>query len=138
MVFADIVAYLNETKNNPNYTPIFRLDNLVKMYTDGLQNYGIEDKSQVSSTRLKERFLRSIPDLEADMEGRVIILAFNKNIGLALKQVRKSDQDEDAIILSIVADLVRRNMLAKKNKLLGSFEKELPRPFSSSSFAASC
>ena len=73
MVSADIVSYLNETKNNPNRTPIFKLADLVQMYTDGLKKYGIEDKSRVNSTRLKERFLRSNPDLEAYIEGRIII-----------------------------------------------------------------
>ena len=48
--------------------------------------------------------------MQSHRQGRDILLAFNEDIGLALQRVSESDFDEEAIILSKAAKIVRRDL----------------------------
>jgi hypothetical protein len=80
-------------------------------------------ESRIQTTELKHRILANIPELHAYKDGRDILLAYNKDIGLALKKVAESDHDTDAIHLAKAAKIVRKDMLEKVNKFNGTFMK---------------
>lgn len=63
--------------------------------------------SDVHSTRLKEKLLAEIPELEAHKSGRDVLLAFKSDIGLALSQ---ASNYSEAIILGKAAKILRRHM----------------------------
>lgn len=54
---------------------------------------------RVHSTDLKRRLLAHIHGLQAHKQGRDVLLAFNDDIGLALKQMYERDYDDEAMIL---------------------------------------
>ena len=58
------------------------------------------------STDLKNRILANFTGLQADKQGRYVLLAFNEDIGNALKIVSERDCDDEAVILSKVAKIV--------------------------------
>ena len=78
---------------------------MIQLYKQRLEQLGIE-KPDVNSTRLQEKLLVEISELEAHKQGRDVILAFDEDIGLALSQA--SDYS-DAIILAKAAKILRRH-----------------------------
>ena len=72
----------------------------------------VDISTRVHSTRLKTRLLIHFKDMYAYNEGREVLLAFNDDVGFALKQFEDYiDYDNDALILSKAAHIVRRDML---------------------------
>ena len=45
--------------------PFFKLSDLTKLYTERLQSRGVDSKSRLRSTTLKNRILAHFPDLES-------------------------------------------------------------------------
>jgi len=54
------------------------------MYKDRLQQLGAVGEGRVHSSRLKDRLLSALPDLQAHYEGNNIILSFMKILVLHL------------------------------------------------------
>ena len=79
LVFSELLAYIVETKTSAEGPVIFKLADLTRMYKERLNQFGIQQ--DVHSTRLKERILEEIPELEAHKSGRDILLAFAKDVG---------------------------------------------------------
>ena len=79
---------------------------MFQLYKQRLEQLGIE-KPDVNSTRLKEKLLAEIAELEAHKQERDVILTFDEDIGLALSQA--SDYS-GAIILAKVAKILRRHI----------------------------
>ena len=96
-----------ETKSSKEGHSILKLADMVQLYKQRLEQLGIEQPDD-NSTRLKEKLLAEISELEAHKKGRDVILAFDEDIGLALSQT--SDYSE-AIILAKAAKILRRHML---------------------------
>ncbi|XP_033643377.1 uncharacterized protein LOC117303320 [Asterias rubens] len=74
----------------------------------------------VNSTRLKDKLLAEIPELETYRKGRDVLLAFHKDVGSILSQA--SDFNE-AILLAKAATILRRQMLDHKSKFDGTFHE---------------
>ena len=77
------------------------------MYSNRLQELGIELSSKINSTRLKERLLDVFPDLQAYNEGRNVKLIFNENIGAAIKKACEFDSGDDPVHLAKDAQIIR-------------------------------
>ena len=92
---------------------VFKLKDLTNMYTSRLQQFGY-GQTTIHSTRLKNRILASVPDLQAFQQGRDILLAFNNEIGVVLGKVLNSDADNDAKHLARAAAIVRKEMSRTK------------------------
>lgn len=107
IVFSELLACMAETKLNSEGTKVFRLAELVDLYKQRLQQLGVEAPN-VNSTRLKEKILKELPELEAHKKGRDVLLAFQDEVALALSE---SCAYSDAIILSKAAKILRRHML---------------------------
>jgi len=87
----------------------FKLVDLVSMYQARLKarlkDLGFDIK--VNSTRLKERLLANCSSLSASRKGKDVLLAFDTDVGDALKKACDSDSDEEVIILAKAAQIIR-------------------------------
>ena len=90
---------------------VSKLADLVKLYSARLQQFGIEHFTHPHSTDLKNCILAHFPDLKAYKEGRNVVLAFDREIGAALRKFCKEDFDDGAICLARAAKIVRIDIL---------------------------
>ena len=112
LALAELVSYIISKSQDYNESKptVFKLADLVKIYSTSLTRLGVEN-TQIHSTDLKKRILAQIPDLQAHKEGRDALLAFDKDIACALQQATKTlSSDDDAIILSKAAEIIRRDI----------------------------
>lgn len=125
LVFAELVGYTEETSQNEVNVPVFKLSELVKMFTTRLAELEPQEShsGRVYSARLKERLLHQIPDLRAEQQGRDILLIFEKDIGGAIKRAIADDMDAEAIHLVRAAQVVRKYIFDKQYEFTGSFQR---------------
>ncbi len=108
-----------ETRNNSKETVVFQLAELVSLYHQRLQQFGMQ-APDAHATRLKERLMAELPDLEAHKSGRDILLAFRKDIGPVLTEVLSYS---DALILAKAAKILRQHMVSHKCNFDGAFDE---------------
>ncbi|KAJ8386023.1 hypothetical protein AAFF_G00178440 [Aldrovandia affinis] len=118
--FSELVTYLVETTRSGEGPAVFRLADIVHLYAQRLEQLGV-DAPAVNSTRLKEKLLSEIPELEAHKQGRDVLLAFQKDVGFVLSEA--SDYYSEAIILGKAANILRRHMLDHKSTFDGTFHE---------------
>ena len=122
---AELLSCIEETRTEFTISiPVFKLADLAKLYTSRLKQLGVNISGRIHTTDLKNRILSNFPNMQAHRQGRDIMLAFNKDIGLALQRVSESDFDEEAIILPKVAKIVRRDLSNTKYTFDGTFKKQ--------------
>ncbi|KAG0694558.1 hypothetical protein GWK47_027185 [Chionoecetes opilio] len=102
--------------------PIFKLSDLVDLYTTRLEQLGTDVAGRVHSTDLKKRVLAYFPDMDAHKQGRDVVLISHEDVGQALRKACEHDADGDAVHLARAANIVRRDMFKMKNQFGGSFE----------------
>ena len=124
LAFSEQVIHIVETKSSCEGPAVCRLADMFHLYSQRLEQLGVEAPN-VNSTRLKETLLAEIPELEAHKQGKRVLLAFQKDVGLALSQV--SDYSE-AIILDKAAKILRRHMLDHKSTFDGIFNEGCIEP----------
>ena len=108
-VLAELVAYIEETKLQESVLPVFKLADFSRLYTNRMEEQDVKVEGRVHSTRLKQNTLSD--SRHASKEGREVLLVFNKDVGVVLRQVCESNYDSDALHLSKAAQIVRRDML---------------------------
>ena len=91
IALADIVSYIEDCKYDQSVAPVFPMPEIVNMYSDRLKQLGIDCLSSIHSTKLKEKFLANVTYLQAQKEGKVNLLAFNEDVGPALKKACEDD-----------------------------------------------
>ena len=121
LAFSELVTYITETKiSSADISPsIFKLADLASLYKQRLEQLGVVSPD-VNSTRLKEKLLREMPELEAHQKGRNVLLAFHKDVVSTLSQ---ACEYTEAIILAKTAKIIRRNMLDHKSEFDGQFHE---------------
>ena len=117
LVFSEFVTYIMETKTSSDNSVVFRLADLVSFYKQRLEQLGMKTPD-VNSTRLKEKLLAEIPELESHKKGRGFLLAFKK--GAALSQ---ASNYSEAIILAKAAKILRGHMIDHKPTFAGTFHE---------------
>ena len=122
LAFAELVYYIEETRMDTSVTPIFKLGDLVTLYTTRLEQLGSDVVERIHSTDLKKRILAYFLDMKPLKQGRDIILVSNECVSHALKKACEHDADDEAVHLARAAKIVRRDMLKMKNQFAGSFE----------------
>ena len=122
IVIAELVAYIEESRSEAVVIPILKLADLVKIYSSRLDQFGIRPSGRIHSTDLKHRILAAIPDLQAHKQGRDVLLIYNEDVGTAIKQATYTNFDDEAIILSKAAQIVRKDMMEAKYHFNGSFD----------------
>jgi hypothetical protein len=122
IAFAELISYIDECRENPNIK-VMKLSDLCKLYTQCLLQHGIKPQSRIHSTKLKQKILVHVPDLQAHSEGRDVLLAFEKNIGHVLKLALEKDYDDEGIVLASAAKIVRRDIFNMQvNPFNGTFQ----------------
>ena len=116
--FSELVIYIVETKSCSEDLSVFRLADLVNLYQQRLEQLGVE--KPVNATRLKDRLLAEVPELEAHKQGINVLLAFKSDVGSALSQACEYD---DAMILGKAAKILRTQMLNHKASFDGTFHE---------------
>ena len=66
------------------------------MYASQLEQLGIELAGEIHSTRLKNRIVDRITIIHAYQEGRENLLAYDSDIGTALKRSERDESDKEA------------------------------------------
>lgn len=118
--FSELITYLVETSRSSEDPTVFRLADLVNLYINRLEQLGVGAPA-VNSTRLKEKLLAEVPELEAHKQGRDVFLAFQKDVSLILSDA--SDYYSEAIILGKAANILRRHMLNHKSTFHGIYQE---------------
>ena len=121
IAFAELVSYIEDVRMDDLVASIFKLTDLVTMYSVRLKQLGTEVVGRIHSTHVKDRILGYFPDMEAHKQGRDIVLVCNEDVGSALSKACEHDGDNDAIHLARAANIVRRDMFKMKNQFSGSF-----------------
>ena len=93
---------------------------MASLYKQRLQQLGVQVPA-VTSTRLKDKLLKELPELEAHKKGRDVLLAFQDDVGVALSD---SCDYSDAIILAKAAKILRRHMPGHKSTVDGTFNMD--------------
>ena len=88
-----------------------------------LKHHGADVEFRTQATRFKDRLLTICPDLTAVNHGREVMLTYNENLGIALKQIKDSS-DSGAIHLMLTAKLIRQELfMANSGDFNGSFNE---------------
>ena len=75
VALAEIVAFVEEQRIESEIT-VFKLADLIKMYSNCLEELGLETGNRINSTHFEERLLSSCPNLVAYKSGRDIFMSF--------------------------------------------------------------
>ena len=87
LAFAELVSYIEETRIDTSITPVFKLSDLVTLYTTRLEQLGSNVVGRVHSTDLKKKILAYFFDMKPHKQGRNIILVSNECVGHALRKL---------------------------------------------------
>lgn len=117
LVFSELITYMTEARISSEGPKVFRLAEMVCLYKQRLQQLGVQSP-EVNSTRLKEKLLEELPELEAHKKGRDILLAFQDDVGFALAD---TCDFSEAIVLAKAAKILRKHMLDHKSTFDGAF-----------------
>ena len=124
IAFAGLVSYIEEVRMDSLVAPVFKLTDLVNLYSTRLEQLGTHVTGRVHSTRLKNRIPSYFPDMNAHTQGRDVVLVCNEHVGAALRKACEHDSDLHAIHLAKAAEIVRRDMFKMKNEFSGSFDAQ--------------
>ena len=112
--------YIEEIHNSDDkHAPIFKLCDLAQLYVSRMEQLGVKLDARVHTTRLKQRLLAQFTDMQAQKQGRDILLAFEEDIGTALAKACEFDSDNEAIHLARAATIVRSQMFGKAKPFNG-------------------
>lgn len=72
IVLAELVSFVKDSRMNKGVAAVFRLTDLMAMYSNRLEQFGLDMNKRPNSTHVKDRILAAIPDLQAHKQGREI------------------------------------------------------------------
>lgn len=116
IAFAEVVAYIENFRDDPYTAPVFSMPYLSRLYSSRLHQLGLKDE-KVHSTRLRQKIEAAVPDLKCTNQGRDVILLFDKDIGNALKQA--CTRDSEALELVKAAQIIRKDIFQKRGAFHG-------------------
>ena len=111
IALAELVAFMEDLRKE-DIAPVFKLTDLTQMYKNRLEQLGAVVDGRIHSSRLKDRLLSALPDLQAHLQGNSVILSFNEDFIVAL--TKAYDFDDDAMHLVRAAQIVRKEVFEKK------------------------
>ena len=65
---------------------VYKLDDLVHLYSSQLKQHGVMSDVTVNSATLKQRLLVQFPDMRAHNQGRDMLKVFEEEVGAALSK----------------------------------------------------
>ena len=117
LVLSELVNYIVETSLNSDGPTVFPLADIYQLYQQRLAQLAV-DTPTVNTTRLKDKLLAEIPELEAHKKGRGVLLAFQKDVALSLS---KASEYSDALVMAKAAKILRRHILDHQSRFDGTF-----------------
>lgn len=114
ITLAELVAYIEDAREDSENVPVFKLADLVRMCSNRVEQLGTCLSGRVNSTHLKNTILAHFPDLQAHKEGGDILLVYNEDVGPAVRIAFEDEANADAIHLAHAANIVRREIFNKK------------------------
>lgn len=124
IAFARVISYIESSHDDSSVAPIFILADLGKMYSTYLENLGVKVDGRLHTTRLKKRILAYFPDMISCNQGNNVTLAFDKDIGLALRKMHECDYDSEAMHLARAANIIRSELFKCCNIFNGTFTQK--------------
>ena len=125
IAFAELIAYIEEKKILWWECLYFQTSWPFKNVCEAIRTiWRFFLPSRLCSTTLKDRILGQFPDMTESKLGREVLLAFNNDIGVALKRAYENNYDDEGICLSKAASIVRRDMFRLKSHFTGSFHEQ--------------
>lgn len=122
--FAELVSFIDERISDPDTAPVFKLTELVQLYSSRVAQLNGGTTKDVHSTRLKDQILAHFPELCASQAGREILLVLNKDVGAALRKACELDANEEACILARAAAIIRKQIFKEVCEFKGSFDED--------------
>ena len=123
IALAELVAYIETRAENIDDFAFFKLADLAKLYKTRLEQLGVYVPECFNATRLKERILQQCPALHVSKKGQDVILAFGDDIGAAIHYANENSRDSHAIYLTNAAQIIRKEVLSKKQSFNGRFSQ---------------
>jgi len=109
IALAEIVALIEEAHSvSDTSVPVFKLSDLVKMYSARVNHNEQSFSPRINSSHLKKRILARVPYWEAHRQGKEIFLVHKKDIGNIIKG--SSSYDVEGMYLTNAAKIVRREV----------------------------
>ena len=93
------------------------------MYASRLAKLRIESTGKIHSIRLKNKIVARVTSIHARQKGREIVLAFDSDIGAALKRSQPDESDNEALCFAKAASIVRKDVLEKRTSFTGTLKK---------------
>ena len=123
IAFAELVIIIEDYWSEIYVMPIHKLVDLSNMYTSRLKQLGVNIIGRTHTSRLKERILAVVPELEEHKHGRNILVAFKEDVAMTLRRACEHC-DKEAMYLARAATIVRREMMMIENSFDGSFDQD--------------
>ena len=121
VALAEIFAFVEEQRIEPEIT-VFKLADLIKMYSNHLEDIGLETGNRINSTHFKERLLSFCLNLVAYKSGHDIFIFFPEHVGTILQNVYTEDSDDEGTYLTKTAN-IRREILNSTVSFEGQFDE---------------
>ena len=100
IVLAELVSYIEDTCMDDLVPHVFKLTDLVNLYSTRLKQLGTKVVGRIHSTKLKNRILGFFPDMEAHKQDIYTVLISNADVGTALRKACEHDADNNAAHLA--------------------------------------
>ena len=75
IVFAELVLYIEETRQDEKTTPIFKLTELAQLYKSRIEQLKVKVDTRINTTRLREMILAEFPDMQSYKKRRDVMMA---------------------------------------------------------------
>jgi len=121
LALAEVIAYIEDCKLVERTPSVFKLSDLINMYSSNLERYSGSPIAKVHSTRFKDRLLESCPYLTAAVHGRDVLVTFDEHVGHALHRLTEH-ADAEAVHMMHVVKLLRDAIFSASFHFEGSFE----------------
>ena len=118
---AELATYIEDTRAENETVPVFKLKDLVRMYSTRVEQLGTSLNGRVNSTHLKNRILAHFLDLQAHKDGWDIFLVFNEDVGPTMRKASEHDAHSDAIHLAWAAKVIRREPFNNNSTFTGTY-----------------
>jgi hypothetical protein len=126
IALAYVVRFIEDTlANTVDSHPVLKMPDLKKLYLSKLHELLCSNDTcsctYVHDTHLRERILCHLPYLYAQKVGKCYLLLSSSEVGNAVHRDCDSDCDDDALLLSRAARIVRKEMLSHIYTFQGKF-----------------
>ena len=82
ITFGELVSYIEETRKDNLVASVFKLTELTNLYSIRLKQLGTDTEGRIHSTKLKDRILGYLQDMEAHRQGRDVMIISKKMLVL--------------------------------------------------------